>query len=65
MHFFEVPLCGANLLRKQIGAVLQVATDVTHLMIPPVFASRPQTTKARSSSGQILWSLQLRSGVTF
>jgi hypothetical protein len=30
----EVSLCSADLLRKQIGPVLQVATDVTHLMIP-------------------------------
>jgi hypothetical protein len=30
----EVSLCSADLLRKQIGPVLQVATDVAHLMIP-------------------------------
>jgi hypothetical protein len=30
----EVSLCSGDLLRKQIGPVLQVATDVTHLMIP-------------------------------
>jgi hypothetical protein len=32
-----LPLSSANLLRNQLGAVLQIATDVTHLMIPPTF----------------------------
>ena len=32
-----LPLSGADLLRNQIGAVLQIPTDVTHLMIPPTF----------------------------
>ena len=30
----ELPLCSADLLRNQIGAVLQVVTDVTHVMFP-------------------------------
>ena len=30
----ELPLRSANLLRNQIGAVLQVVTDVTHVMFP-------------------------------
>jgi hypothetical protein len=29
-----LPLSSADLLRNQLGAVLQIATDVTHLMIP-------------------------------
>jgi hypothetical protein len=33
----ELPLRSADLLLKQIGTVLQVATDVAHLMIPPAF----------------------------
>jgi hypothetical protein len=40
----ELPLCSANLLRNQIGAVLQVATDVTHLMIPQRSPTTLQTT---------------------
>jgi hypothetical protein len=32
----ELPLHSPNLLRNQIGTVLQVATDVTHLIIPPL-----------------------------
>ena len=46
-----LPLSGADLLRNQIGAVLQIATDVTHLMIPPTFNLCAQTTKPQSSSG--------------
>ena len=46
-----LPLAGADLLRNLIGAVLQIATDVTHLMIPPTFNLCAQTTKPRSSSG--------------
>jgi hypothetical protein len=34
---FELPLHGADLLLKQIGTVLQVPTDVTHVMIPQPF----------------------------
>ena len=45
-----LPLSGADLLRNQIGAVLQIATDVTHLMLPP-FNLSAQTTKPQSSSG--------------
>jgi hypothetical protein len=33
----ELPLSDADLLRNQIGALLQIATDVTHLMIPLMF----------------------------
>jgi hypothetical protein len=33
----ELPLSSADLLRNQIGAVLQISTDVAHLMIPPTF----------------------------
>jgi len=60
----EVSLCSADLLRKQIGPVLQVATDVAHLMIPPGFATRSQTIKPHSRSGPILRKAKLRNGVT-
>ena len=33
----ELTLSSGDLLRNQFGAVLQIATDVTHLMIPPTF----------------------------
>ena len=46
-----LPLSGADLLRNQIGAVLQIPPDVTHLMIPPTFNLSAQTTKPASSSG--------------
>jgi hypothetical protein len=49
----EVSLCSADLLRKQIGPVLQVATDVTH-DDPPVFATRSQTIEPHGRSGPIL-----------
>ena len=47
----ELSLSSADLLRNQIGAVLQIATDVTHLIIPPTFNPCAQTTKPGSSSG--------------
>ena len=36
----ELPLHSADLLLEQIGTVLQIATDVTQLMIPPTFNPR-------------------------
>ena len=47
----ELPRRSADLLRNQIGAVLQVATDVTHLMFPQRSTHGAQTTKPGSSSG--------------
>ena len=47
----ELPLSSADLLRNQIGAVLQIATDVTHLMIPLTLVHCAQTTNPESSSG--------------
>ena len=42
----ELPLHSADLLRNQIGAVLQVATDVTHLMLPLTYNPRRSNDQA-------------------
>src|SRR5689334_24223452 len=59
----ELSLRSADLLRNQIGAVLQVVTDVTHRC--PPFPIRLQETKSDGSSGQFFGSRRLRRDVTF
>jgi hypothetical protein len=45
----ELRLRSADLLLKQIGTVLQVATDVTHLMIP-----QPSTARFQATIGELV-----------
>ena len=61
----ELALHSADLLLEQIGTVLQVATDVTHLITPPNL----QTTALKRASGEqfrlISSEPSIRSDVTF
>ena len=57
LNLFDVPielaLHSADLLLEQIGTLLQIATYVTQLMIPPTFNPRRSNDLAGSSSGLI------------
>jgi hypothetical protein len=63
--FIELGLRSADLLRKPIGTVLQVTTDVTHRLSPDLSSTGPGTTAQRSSSGQFFAALNYEASVTF
>jgi hypothetical protein len=51
-EFFELGLCSFDLLRKQAGPLLQVATNIAHGMPPLACPGVAQTVKQASSSGE-------------